>query len=597
MLGMRMPAVASPPAWWTAARAGLGRSLARAARLDTASDFVRAHAHLSPFAFVEQGLRFLDTRYEVDHIERDRLPTSGPLVVVANHPLGALDALALIQFIGDCRRDLKVLANDWLMQLEPLRPLLLPVPVLHGGSALRALRQAREALERGEVLLLFPAGEVSRLGLAGVRDGRWHPGFLKLAAAAQAPIVPIHVGGRNSLGFYGASLLAKPLGTVLLPRQMFRGRMTRLPLRVGRPERPPPPQAERGVIDAHCRRIRQRLYQLPHALRDSGEEAVARPGCLRALVEAIGRTELLGHTPDGQEIRLGRGDLDSPLLAEIGRMREIAFRAVGEGSGKPRDLDRFDPHYEQLLLWNPQRLELVGAYRLGVGSELLAKRGVDGFYSASLFRMGPQLQRELPQALELGRSFVQPRYWNSRSLEYLWFGIGAYLRRHPQVRYLFGPVSISAALPRAARELLVAWFDHFHGAAGELHDSAQAHRPFRYAAAPPAIDGGDRVAALATLKAQLAELGCSVPTLYKQYTDLCEPGGARFLAFGIDPDFADCVDGLLWLDLQRIKPAKRARYIDRDPSDGGLPASRAPQGGRTDASKTESAAKQETADA
>ncbi|MCB1588238.1 MAG: 1-acyl-sn-glycerol-3-phosphate acyltransferase, partial [Xanthomonadales bacterium] len=168
MLGMRLPAVATPPLWWSAARAGLGRSLARAARLDTAADFVRANAHLSPFAFVEQGLRFLDCRFEVDHIERDRLPSSGPLVVVANHPLGALDALALIQFIGECRRDLKVLANDWLMQLEPLRPLLLPVPVLHRGSPLSALREARAALERGEVLLLFPAGEVSRLGLAGV---------------------------------------------------------------------------------------------------------------------------------------------------------------------------------------------------------------------------------------------------------------------------------------------------------------------------------------------------------------------------------------------------------------------------------------------
>ncbi|MCB1627020.1 MAG: lysophospholipid acyltransferase family protein [Xanthomonadales bacterium] len=594
---MRLPAVATPPLWWSAARAGLGRSLARAARLDTAADFVRANAHLSPFAFVEQGLRFLDCRFEVDHIERDRLPSSGPLVVVANHPLGALDALALIQFIGECRRDLKVLANDWLMQLEPLRPLLLPVPVLHRGSALAALREARAALERGEVLLLFPAGEVSRLGLAGVRDGRWHPGFLKLAAAAQAPIVPIHVGGRNSLGFYGLSMLAKPLGTVLLPRQMFRGRMTRLPLRVGRPERPPPPQAERGVIEAQCKRIRQRLYQLPQALRDSGEETVARPGCLRALVEAISRTELLGHTPDGQEIRLGRGDLDSPLLAEIGRMREIAFRAVGEGSGKARDLDRFDPHYEQLLLWNPQRLELVGAYRLGVGARLLASHGVDGFYSTTLFQLGPQLQQSLPQALELGRSFVQPRYWNSRSLEYLWFGIGAYLRRHPQIRWLFGPVSISAALPLPARERLVAWFDCFHGADEGFNDAAQARRPFRYGGEPPRIDSRDRLSALTTLKSQLAEQGCSVPTLYKQYTELCEPGGARFLAFGVDPDFADCVDGLLWLDLQRIKPAKRARYIDRDPNAGLLPSGRPGRRAGPGASSTESSAQLEIADA
>ena len=408
-------------------------------------------------------------------------------------------------------------------------------------------------------MLVFPAGEVSRLGITGVRDRRWSPGFLRLAAGVQAPVLPVHIGGRHGLGFYGLSLLAKPLGTILLPRQLSRTSQTRLPLRVGRLESPPAASADRHNLRRDAARLRRVVYALPRSRRENGLAAIAPPTEGRALIRAIGACELLGHTPDGKEIRLGRSDLDSPLMAEIGRMREIAFRAVGEGSGKSRDLDRYDPHYQQLLLWDPAQLELVGAYRLGPCAELLDAGGIRQLYSASLFDLEPQLLTKLPQALELGRSFVQPRYWNSRSLEYLWFGIGAYLRHHPQIRYLFGPVSISATLPAAARELLVGYYGHHYGDPG---GNTRARHPFRFSTAAPAFAEDCMESAFVDLKQQLSALGCSVPTLYKQYTDLCEPGGVQFLAFGVDPDFSGCTDGLLWLDLAQIKPRKRARYIE-----------------------------------
>jgi hypothetical protein len=164
--------------------------------------------------------------------------------------------------------------------------------------------------------------------------------------------------------------------------------------------------------------------------------------------------------------------------------------------------------------------------------------------------------------LELGRSFVVPDYWGSRSLDYLWQGIGAYLRRHPQVRYLFGAVSISAALPQAAREQLVAYYSRYHGTdSGEDGALAASLRPFRFFAAPPDFGGVDAETAFRVLKANLAAHGATVPVLYKQYTELCEPGGARFLAFGVDPAFSDSIDGLIEVDLQRIQPRKRRRYL------------------------------------
>lgn len=185
-------------------------------------------------------------------------------------------------------------------------------------------------------------------------------------------------------------------------------------------------------------------------------------------------------------------------------------------------------------------------------------QGLDGLYTASLFRYADDAVPRLAEGLELGRSFVAPEYWGSRSLDDLWQGIGAYLQRHPRVRYLYGAVSISAALPRPAREQLVAYYQRYYGATDVL---ATSTRPFRYCAAPPSFGELDADTAFEVMKGNLAALGATVPMLYRQYTALCESGGARFLAFGVDPAFSDAIDGLIEIDLQRIRPKKRRRYL------------------------------------
>jgi hypothetical protein len=194
------------------------------------------------------------------------------------------------------------------------------------------------------------------------------------------------------------------------------------------------------------------------------------------------------------------------------------------------------------------------------GAEALARSGLAGLYTASLFRYADEAVPRLAAGLELGRSFVVPDYWGSRSLDYLWQGIGVYLQRYPGVRYLYGAVSISAVLPRDASEQVVAYYQRFYGSERAL---AGARRPFAFQASVPTFDGLDIDDAFEAMKAALARLGASVPMLYKQYTELCEPGGARFLAFGVDPDFSGSIDGLIEVDLELLRPRKRQRYLQR----------------------------------
>jgi putative hemolysin len=374
-------------------------------------------------------------------------------------------------------------------------------------------------------------------------------------------VLPVKISGRNSALFYGASAVYRPAGLALLPREIMTRKDVRLSLRIGLPMALP---AERNDASALAS-IRQAL----HAIGSRREAAARGP---MPLVHAVDRAALLaefrtmqrlGQTPDGKRIYCGRLSSDSLLLREIGRLRELSFRAVGEGTGRALDVDAFDTWYEHIVLWDHEALEIAGAYRVARGEQVLAERGIDGLYSRSLFRFPCAMLPRLAEGMELGRSFVTPSYWGTRSLDYLWLGIGAYLRANPGVRYLYGPVSISADLPIAAREQLVAYYSRYFG----TEQPAAANRPFRYLAAPPCFGELDADASFRVLKANLDALGSRVPMLYKQYTELCEPGGARFLAFGVDPDFNNAVDGLIEVDLAQIRPKKRARYLD-PPTEG-----------------------------
>ena len=534
--------------------------VARWSRFDAIDAFLRDNGHLGGFDFLDAALGFVQLRYEVGEARLAAVPARGGLLVVANHPSGALDALALLHALGRVRRDVRIVANEVLSLLSPLAPLMLPVRVFGGGGA-GGVRAIGQALREGQCVIVFPAGEVSRLGPRGVRDRGWKRGFVRIARLAGVPVLPVRIRARNSALFYGASALYRPAATALLAREMFARRGRPLRLHVGRAT-----AIAAGEEDAQAvRRIRRAVYALGRG-RDAAEP-VAPPVDAARLRRAIAATELLGATADGRQIRLARPEaaplLRDTLLPEIGRLRELTFRQVGEGTGRARDLDEYDAHYQHIVVWDDAAGRIAGAYRIARGATMLARAGLRGLYTASLFRYADDAIPRLAQGLELGRSFVHPDYWGSRSLDYLWQGIGAYLQRHPGVRYLFGAVSISAALPADAREQIVAYYSRYYGAGAQGGEAALASspRPFAYFAAPPCFGALDADTAFDVLRANLAALGTAVPMLYRQYTELCEPGGARFLAFGVDPAFSDSIDGLIEVDLQRLHERKRRRYL------------------------------------
>ncbi len=449
--------------------------------------------------------------------------------------------------------------------MEPLQPLLLPVRVLTGSSTKEHIRRINHSLDKEEAVIMFPSGEVSRLRLDGIKDGAWHQGFLKMAERVKAPILPVHIGGHNSPSFYLASLVAKPLSTVMLVGQMFNQREKQISIKIG------------SIIpydSYHRLQIRNKekielfkrhLYRIgvgKSALLTT-EKAIARPERKTDLKKAVREGIMLGRTPDGKAIYLFETAQSSPVLREIGRLRELSFRAVGEGTGRRRDLDHFDHYYQHLILWDEDDLEIAGAYRFVDAGRVLAEKGVEGLYTGSLFKLEAHRSGFLNNGLELGRSFVQPRYWGKRSLDYLWYGIGAYLANNGHFRYLFGPVSISNAQPGMAKELLIYFYKLYFSPDSRL---SYSRNPFSFAQPLAALEkefcGTDYKADFKKLKSLLANLGTTIPPLYKQYTELCEPGGVVFLDFNIDPAFNDCVDGLVIVDTKKLKENKRKRYMD-----------------------------------
>jgi len=526
--------------------------------------FAAAHRHQKGLDMVEQILEHLDIHCTLSARDLEQIPEHGPLVIMANHPTGTLDGLALLYAVSRVRRDVKVVTNRMLTHLEPLSSLFIPVDNMGGRTAKTSLVAMERQLQNAGVLIFFPAGEVSRPGRRGIEDQKWHSGFIKLAAKLRAPLLPVHIQARNSVLFYASTLVSPTLSMLLLMQQMFRRRHGSLPVQISEQiaweswfsaTLSPREMAER------CRQHVLRIGRGAPGIFQT-QCAIARPEARATLKRALAQAECLGKTSDGKHIYLWQrqGQEEAPVLRELGRLREVAFRAVGEGSGRRRDTDGYDDDYLHLILWDDEDLEIVGAYRFMPTAMQVKKRGLEGLYSYSLFHYDDKMQEILEHGVELGRSFIQPRYWGKRGLDYLWSGIGAWLARNPHYRYLFGPVSISGGLPPAAQDLLVAFYRLWFPAA---HPLAASRQPWP-ASLPEVLaqfGGVDYLDDLTRLKSLLGNLGCAIPPLYKQYSELCEPGGVQFIDFGRDPAFSNCVDGLVLVDLTLIKPGRYQRYI------------------------------------
>ncbi|QSX38140.1 lysophospholipid acyltransferase family protein [Shewanella sedimentimangrovi] len=530
------------------------------------NDIANRFAFLQGVDFVEQVLASFDFSFSVPDKDIENIPSEGRVVIFANHPIGSLDALAMIKLISEVRPDIKVVANELLMALKPLHSILLPVRNMGGGTPRQHLQKIHEHLQNEGAVLIFPSGEVSRLRPNGVRDTHWHSGFLRMALSCGAPLLPMYADAKNSAAFYGASMIYKPLASLLLVKEMFRQSKRNMPIRIG--ELIPFDAFNTHDFDIKTKvgLLKNHLYRIgknrPALFRT--QSAIAHPESRAELQSALNQCQLLGQTQDNKQIYLYEHNGASPIMREIGRLREVAFRAVGEGSGKRRDTDKYDPYYQHLVLWDREALEIVGAYRFASASRVHELQGPESLYSQSLFGFGEAFAPYFAQGLELGRSFVQPKYWGKRSLDYLWYGIGAFLARHPQYRYLFGPVSISNQLPAGAKEMLMHFYLRQFPARVDLAQSFTPMQlsPERNQELDALYPGLDYQENFRILKQTLASMGAAIPTLYKQYGELCKEGGVQFAAFGIDADFGDCIDGLVLVDTHSLKFKKRSRYID-----------------------------------
>jgi len=372
---------------------------------DEINHFIEKNQHLRGFSFLDKVLEHFNFTYKVTAKSLNNIPAEGRLIIVANHPIGSLDGLALLKMVRSIRPDVRIVANELLTHVEALQSLFLPVEVISGKATYKTQYKAMlSVLENEEALIIFPAGEVSRIKPNGVRDGRWKSGFLKLAKRTQSSILPIFVDAKNSTLFYSLSTVYKPLGTAMLVHEMFNKESQELRLHVGKAI--PWSEIKDSALSYKklAKRFRKHLYYLDKKNKKSlfnTVETIAHPARRRALKKELYDATLLGETSDGKKIFLYDYIVDSPVIHEIGRLRELTFRTVEEGTGTAIDIDAYDSDYRHLVLWDDNDLEIVGAYRIAECNNIVKNKGVKGLYSNTLFEFHDEFQALLPQAVEL----------------------------------------------------------------------------------------------------------------------------------------------------------------------------------------------------
>ena len=529
--------------------------------------FLEKNAHLGSFEFIDEVLEHFNFNSMVSDKDLQNIPSSGRVVIIANHPLGGLDALALIKLVSTVRKDVKVVANDFLEVFKPLEPILSNINNFKARQQKDSIAKIYEALDKEMALIIFPSGEVSRASATGIQDKKWHKGFLKFAHRSNSPILPIFIGGKNSKTFYSVSSINKSLATLLLSNEMFKQKDKSIDILIGEmiPNENIIPKGiqKDKLVDLYKKQV--------YSLKNNKsffvtQKAIAHPEDTREIKKELKASELLGKTKDGKKIYLyDSKDNNSIVINEIGRLREYSFRKVGEGINKKRDIDKYDRYYKHIILWDDEDLEIVGAYRIAECKNVIEEHGADALYTTTLFTYNETFLPYLNDSIELGRSFVQPKYWGSRALEYLWYGIGAYLRNNPQIKYMYGPVTLSATYSKVAKDMLLYFYDkNFH----DEKSLVDAKLPYNFKTDEELLknleiefSATEYKENFKTLKKALSSINANVPTLYKQYSDLCEKGGISFCAYNIDPDFSNCIDSFIVVDISKIKESQKKKYI------------------------------------
>ncbi len=553
----------------------------------------RAYADISRMAdsrpFPEKVLDRLNVAYDLAEEDAQRLTIpAGPVIVVANHPFGGIEGIILASLLRSMRCDVKFMANYLLNSIPEMREMLISVNPFKGESSVRdnikPIRESISWVRNGGMLVIFPAGEVSHFDLqkGAVTDPAWSPTIARIIRKTGAPVLPVFFQGSNSAAFHLAGMVHPMLRTAMLPKELFNKDRSVIRMRVG--DLVPFEKLKAFDEDEDMTeylRLRTYLLELRGARRKTRPVAtfmqqvkreafgsVMPPQNPEIMAEEIRRllpsqTLAIG----GEQVVIQAATDQIPhILLEIGRLREITFRAVGEGTGQAFDIDRFDHSYIHLFIWNKVKQEVVGAYRLGRTDELIRRSGIHGLYTNTLFRYKPEFFERMGPALELGRSFIRLEYQKSYTpLLLLWKGIGRYLVDNPQYKTLFGPVSITDEYQALSKQLMVGYLK----SARYQNDMAVFVKPKKPLRSQP-LRGWDVDAAVRLLKDDVDAVSeCiasvetdrkGIPVLLKQYLKL----GGRLAGFNVDPAFGNVLDGLIIVDLTQTEPRMLERYLGKD---------------------------------
>lgn len=521
----------------------------------------------------------------IDPADQARIPTNGPVVVVANHPYGVLDGAILALLLNRVRPDIKVLTNSLLGDIPELQRHCIFVDPFQTDRSIdvnrTALRQALSWLQRGRMLAIFPSGEVSHWQMPAVQlaDPEWNDTAVRLIRRTGAAALPVYFCGQNSIGFQLMAMIHPRLRTSFLLQEFLQQEGRTIEVRVGRPIESQSLHHLRDDRQA-VEYLRWRTYLLsrrskretswPLTLRSKFvakiQQSVATPVEPETLAKEIADLPADRCLAESGELAvyLGKAAELPQQLLELGRVRELTFRAAGEGTGKSRDIDSFDDYYWHLSLWNRKKRELVGAYRVGDTAEILKKQGTAGLYTSTLFRYDRRLFERLGPAIELGRSFVRPEYQRQYApLLLLWKGIARLVALHPETPVLFGAVSISNEYSKASREMIYRFFES-RIEEDDLAGFVQPRRPFRGGMLRrwDCRSVGHAFRDLEELSDPITDVeadGKGLPILLRQYAKV----GGKLVGFNVDRKFSNVLDGLVVVDLRQTDPAVLDRYMGR----------------------------------
>ena len=534
--------------------------------------------------FVDAILAGCGVDIEFDERDLKNIPETGGFIAIANHPYGGIEGMVLLKILCMVRPDAKIMANFLLKKIPNLSDYFIavnPFENIEHSSSISGLKSTLELLANGTPIGIFPAGEVSTYNIETqqVTDKQWHPVVGKIIAKAKVPVVPIYFHGNNGLLFNLLSLIHPALRTAKLPSELFNKQGHTIKLRIGKPIN----VAEvpySGNTSKLLAFLRAKTYALGTGLDE--DKKIFKPRNLfkiKKKPEAIEpetsadvlekevvtlRENYLVWTEKNYEVFITPTSAIPHVIHEIGRLRELTFRQVGEGTNKSTDLDKYDIYYHQLFIWDFEARTIVGAYRIGMGDEIFYSMGRKGFYTAEVFNINPKFAPVLKRSLELGRSFIRAEYQQKPlPLFLLWKGILKYLIDNPRYQYLIGPVSISNSFSKFSKSLIVDYIsrNHFDD------DMAQFVKPRKkFKVDFSSIDTDDLMLngengfkSLDSIISEIETRSMKVPVLLRQYIAL----NAKIICFNIDPKFADCLDGFLVLDLEKV-PAEMLEKLGKN---------------------------------